>query len=99
MREVAEFRVAEEFASMLFADSEGRRLGDSVRKIEIETSDPRFVQIGRLQHEIQAKQGKHFFYGWHLDRRYSKGELARASCFKLIVSAVFEPAGEVCGTK
>jgi hypothetical protein len=99
MREIAEFRVDERYASMLFADSEGKRLGDSVCKVEIETSSPKFEQVGRIQSELRAKYGKPFFYGWILRRRYTKDELAAAACFQMHLSAVFEPPGELCGTK
>ena len=43
MREIAEFRVDEDFAAMLFRDDEGEKLGP-VRKILISTSDPRFPE-------------------------------------------------------
>jgi len=98
MRELAEFRVVEEFAPKLFADNEGKRLG-SVRKIELATNDPRFERIGDLQRETRVVTGRSFFYGWALRRQYSKAEFAAASCFHLSVTAVFEPAGEERGTK
>lgn len=99
MREIAEFRVDERFASMLFAESEGKRVGSSVRQIELETTDPRFAQVGRLQRELREKEGKPFFYGWNLKRKPSSQELRQASLFSLRVTAVFEPAGEERGTK
>jgi len=99
MREIVEFRVVQRFASMLFRVGEGKRLGDSIRKIEIDTRDPRFVEIGRLQRELQAKHNSSFFLGWGINRSYTIEELAKAACFQLTVSAVFEPAGEECGTE
>jgi hypothetical protein len=84
---------------MLFTEREGKRLGSSVRKVEIETNDPRYEQVGRLQFELRAKQGKPFFYGWELRRQYTKAELVTADLFSLRVTAVFEPAGEERGTK
>lgn len=98
MRELAEFRVAEDFAGKLFSANEGTRLG-SVRKIELATNDPRFDRIGDLQSETRAVTGRSFFYGWALRRHYSKAELTTASCFHLRIRAVFEPAGEERGTK
>jgi hypothetical protein len=99
MKELAELRVDEDFASMVFADSEGKRLGDGVRKIEIRTSDPRFAEIGRLDRELNEKEGKRFFYGWHLRREYTPEELNRAELFLLWAKACFEPEGESCGTR
>ena len=99
MREVCDFRVVEDFAARLFAENEGKRLGDSVRKIELTTDDPRFDRVGELQREIRATTGRSFFHGWLLRRRYTNAELAAADCFRLSVKTAFEPAGEECGTK
>jgi len=99
MQEIAEFRVVEEFAPRLFVDNEGKRLGDSIRKVELPTIDPRFGRIGELQKEINVTLGRSFFHGWNVRRRYTKKEIAAAACFHLAVTAVFEPAGEECGTK
>ncbi len=38
------------------------------------------------------------FYSWELIRKYSQDELDSAEILHLIVTAVFEPAGEECGT-
>ena len=97
MREVAEFRVDEDFAPMLFGDPEGEKLS-SVRRIEMDTTDPRFAEIGRLQTELRVTRSKPFFYGWRLRRYYARRELEAASLFRLIVTSYFEPAGEECGT-
>ena len=99
MRETAEFRVDEEFAPLLFSESEGRRLGDSVRKVELSTSDARFQRVGALQSELRRTHGKPFFYGWKLRRRFTKAELAAAQAFQLRFTSTFEPAGEECGTR
>src|ERR1700733_12730164 len=98
VREIAEFRVAEELASMLFADDEGKRLGTSFRKVEIDIKDPRFEQVGRLQRELNEKTGKPFFHGWDIVRHPSRQEFEQAGLFLLKITAVFEPAGEQCGT-
>src|ERR1051326_412877 len=99
MREFCEFRVVEEFASKLFAPNEGKRLGDTVRKIELATDDPRFEKVGELQRKTRATAGRSFFHGWILQRRYSRAELATAACVRLHATTAFEPAGEECGTK
>ena len=70
MRQVCEFRVVEEFAPKLFADDEGKRLGDTVRKVELATDDPRYHRIGELQRETITATGRSFFHGW--DIRYSE---------------------------
>jgi hypothetical protein len=99
MQTVYEFRVVEEFAPKLFANNEGKRLGDTVRKIELAADDPRFDRIGQLQKQMRATTDRSFFYGWNIRHVYSKAELAAANCFRLIVTPTFEPAGQECGTK
>jgi hypothetical protein len=98
MHEIAEFRVDEAFASLVFRDDEGRRLGDSVRRVEVDTNDPRFPRIGELQIELRRTKGKPFFYGWDLRRQYASDELARASLLQFIVRPTLQPTGEECGT-
>ena len=98
MKETCEFRVVEEFAPQLFGAEEGKRLGDSVRMVELETSDPRFGSIGRLQLKTRTQTNRSFFYGWILKRSYTASELRNASCFHLLFKSTFEPAGEECGT-
>ena len=98
MKQTCELRVVEEFAPKLFGAEEGKRLGDSVRQIELDTSDPRFAGVGRLQAETRAQTNRSFFYGWILKRSYSISEIKSASCFHLLFKSTFEPAGEECGT-
>jgi hypothetical protein len=98
MREIIEFRIPEEHAARFLRPDEGISLGGSVRKYELETSDPRFRQLGQFDRELKA-QGRAFFTAWTQRRHYSKGELDTAELFRLKVRSVFEPAGEECGTK
>ena len=98
MREVCEFRVLEEFFPLVFPGSEGQRISDSVRKVEVSTSDPLFQKVGAVQRQLKADAGKFFFAGWKLKRTYAKEELAAARAFLLSITAIFEPAGEECKT-
>jgi hypothetical protein len=100
MKEIVEFRIAGEFASLLFSENEGVKLANGlVRKIEIETSDPRYQEIGRLQRELKASHGKPFYYGENVKRTYTASEIKSAELFKLSPTKFIEPAGEECGTK
>lgn len=99
MREIAEFRVDEQFAPMLFAEHEGKRLGNFVRKVELQTIDPRYKRVGELQQHLRHSAGKPFYYGWSLTYKYSSRELHAASLLRLKITSVFEPASEECGTK
>ncbi len=98
MREIAEFRIVERHAPMLFSDSEGKKLGDIVRKVEINTKDPRFIRIGEIQAQLRADHDQSFFFGWDLRRKYSAAELKAAPLLHWQIWSVFEPAGEECGT-
>jgi len=98
MRETIELRVNEEFAHLLFKDSEGKRLGGIVRKITLSTRDPRYQQVGELQRSLRLERNKSFFFGWDITRRYTAAELKRAEFFSVYWTAAFEPVGADCGT-
>ena len=97
MREFWEFRIMEEHAHRLFADDEGKCLGEDVRKIIIAADDPRFNDIGRLQDKLRGRDDV-FFLGNDLQFRYTKREIEDAELFDVWITAVFEPSGEECGT-
>lgn len=98
MKEFAELRVRERFAKLLFRDDEGVRLGTSVRKIVLDTSDPRFQELPRLDAYCHKNFDTYFFAGWQKIYRYTKQEVAEAKLFHLNITKMFEPAGEECGT-
>jgi len=99
MKEITEFRVNEQFASMLLGNDEGKKMGYSVRVIDLDTDDPRYPDIGRLDQEVSAETGKPFFWSWRTRREYSDEEIASADLFRFEVRSFFEPAGEECGTE
>lgn len=99
MRETVEFRVVERFAPLLFSEKEGKRLGDSIRQVEMSTDDPRIRSVAELQHELSAKYNTPFFFGWKIRREYTAAELAAADVLQLRPTTYFEPAGEECGTQ
>jgi len=97
MKELYEFRIGEDYAPLLFAPSEHKRLG-SVRKALIPGDDPKLGEIGRLQTKLNKELGKSLYFGWDIYRSYSSAELEASRWFKLRIRKVFEPAGEECGT-
>ena len=97
MQELYEFRVYEEFASLVFRDDEGKRLGTSIRKVVLDRDDPRFERVRALQIEFRAR-GDFFFMGWGIKRKYSTVEIEAAPLFQVIPTRYFEPEGEECGT-
>jgi hypothetical protein len=97
MRQRFEFRVVEEYASLLFSDTEGEHLG-LARKITLDADDPRLPQVGKLQAELIATYDKQFFYGWRIERQYLPAELEAAILLHVDLMKWFEPAGEDSGT-
>jgi hypothetical protein len=98
MREFLDIRIPEEQAARWLKRSDGVCLGGSVRKLVMETDDPRMQVIERAQH-ASRQQGEEFAASWTWIRRYSERELKSASRLRLKVTAAFEPPGEMCGTK
>jgi hypothetical protein len=106
MKEFVEFRVDEKYAHRLFSEQEGKKIGNdgSVRKIIINTADPRFVKIGMLQKKLQTKRRlfgnghNYFFAGWEFERKYSKDEFDRAELYNFTLTKMFQPCGVECGT-
>jgi len=98
MRESIEFKIPEEHASRWLENHDGVSLGGSVRKLEPEKGDPRMQIVEKADRELKGR-GRSFFTAWRQRRTYTKAELEAAVRFRLRVAAVFEPAGEVCGTK
>lgn len=100
MRETYEFRVVEDFAGRLFGPNEGKDIGSKiVRLIELDGNDPRLPKVGEMQRLIEQESGRAFFHGWDIERHYSAREIQAATLFTLWITAVFEPAGEECGTE
>src|SRR5687767_8289757 len=98
MTELCELRVIEEYANLLFRPTEGERLGDSVRKIELRTDDPKFQRVGELQQEVRERFNRSFFHGWDLRYKYTHRELEAADLLRVRIKTAFEPEGERCGT-
>lgn len=97
MIERIEFRLLEEHACRVLGDSEGVRVSELVRKLELESSDPRLEDLLRLDHELQ-KEGDFLYVGWDITRTHTEDELASAELLRLIPTRQFEPDGESCGT-
>jgi hypothetical protein len=100
MKEFCELRVLDEHAHLLFSASEGKILGSgTVRRIVLDTADPRYQEIDRVDREIRRLKDSFFFAGWDLERTYTKKEMDAADMFHLRSFWTFEPAGEECGTE
>jgi hypothetical protein len=99
MRETLELRVSEKEAWRCFRPDEGIPLGDDVRKVMLPLPDERLPRIHEINEELRRSKSRSLFWGWHIHRRYSEKELQAAKLLKLWPKAMFEPAGEECGTE
>lgn len=97
MRESVEFRIPEEHAQRFLRPDEAKWIGEIARAVVAHTGDPLYERIGSIQRQF-SEQGKSFYYGWSIERKYSRRELEEAELLHLKITAVFEPAGEMCGT-
>jgi len=111
MKETVEIRIPEEWAAKNLGSlgeriplelPSGVHLQTSVanslitRKIVIDVNDPLFPDIDRRirQEKLRGPIGM----SARFRRVYTKNELLSADLFRLIITSVFEPAGEECGT-
>jgi hypothetical protein len=97
MTELVELRVFDEYANLVFDRHEGQLLESGIRKVVIRSDDPRVPDIVRI-HEGLREEHKFLFAGSRIIRKYSDAELESAEILVLLISSVFEPAGEECGT-
>lgn len=98
MKEIIELRINIDYANLLFQEFEGKKIGSSIKVIEITKDDPRYQQIPLIAEEVKRKYNKTFFYGWKIKRKYSKKEIENAELLQLKIKSIFEPTGEECGT-
>lgn len=102
MRERIELRVNVDHADLLFRPDEGELLGQRrhahLKRIVVDLSDPRLARIPEIEKELNAHRPVLFVGGWRIIREYTEQEVGEARLFKLWCAAVFEPAGEECGT-
>lgn len=97
MKEVCELRINNTFIDLLPKTIIGNDIGP-VTRIKIEKGTSEYQSIKDIAEKIKAKNSESFFYGWGINRKYSKSELVNALLFTLNMSNVFEPTGEECGT-
>ena len=98
MEETLELRLYEERAQALVGDAGSRDRSGTVRKIKMSPADPAVGRIKAAQAEAHLR-GQSVFSYWNLKRTYSPTELIAAELVQLLPNAMFEPAGEECGTE
>jgi hypothetical protein len=98
MQEIFEFRLFEKLASQHLSSNDGEVLGPITRKIKCQANDELYQRLGKLTRDLKARK-ELLLSSWNVVRRYTSAELAAATCFHLIITATFEPAGEECDTE
>lgn len=98
MADIIEFRILKEYAHLLLKPGEGKDNGSNV-VVHIPSDDPKFDKVGELSRLVRQKHNDYFFLFHHIQRKYTKKELAEANLFSVVVKTTFEPAGEECGTE
>jgi hypothetical protein len=103
MREKVEFRVPEEYAAQFLGAGVGTPLAQpgfppTIRKVTVATDDPLYRKVGDLYRDLRTR-GSFFYHGWQIRRFYSPEELRSGELFHLMITAVFDPTGQECGTK
>ena len=96
MKATYEFRLDEDDATRVFGPGVGRAL-DGVRVVRLDGTDPRMGLLGQAYAQ-RRREGDGLFYSWDVRRSYDSVELDRAELIHLVVTNVFEPPGEDCGT-
>jgi hypothetical protein len=94
MRAEIKFRISEEHARSIFDFSEGKAISERLRLVALSADDPRLAALARLY----AQHAGRGFYGWNVERKYSKSETERASLHLLEIQTGVLPTGEECGT-
>jgi hypothetical protein len=98
MKAFAEFRIPERYAQEFLSPTVGRTFDGFARQMRVSVGSSVYKQIGELENLILEREGKHFFLGWTIERRYTEEELMSAELLILKITKAFEPAGEECGT-
>lgn len=99
MRSKVEFRLAETDARTLLGPSVGRVLPSGLtRAVLVDEDDPAYQRIGAAHQQRRRRGDGGLFTSWIIRRTYNQTELKAAEIVKVEASAVFEPAGEECGT-
>ncbi len=99
MRETIELRLGNDTAQRILADDVGVRTGPNgfIRRLGLSPADPLMAQLTAEEAEARA-QGRTIFTYWNIRRTYTHAELTKTELIQLLLSIMFEPAGEECGT-
>lgn len=99
MKEIYEFRVREKYAKEFLPADLGECKMNLVRIVFAEKDTELFQQIQCLTKFVQERDNRFLFFGWGIQRIYSKSEISKAELLLLKIKRTFEPSGEECGTE
>jgi len=94
--EEIEIRVPEDRVGEIFSSDEGESIAGT-RVLRLQSTDARLVKVREL-HRRKWKEGGYFYSSAVPHRAYTSAELDSSEVLLLRPQALFEPAGEECGT-
>jgi hypothetical protein len=97
MKETYELRVVERRAHLAKLEKAGDAPSYGIIKVNIDSDDPRVSLIRKVSADLKCK-GQSLFFGWSINRKYTKDEISAAELFWLKPKSFFEPEGEYGGT-
>ena len=90
--------ICKEFSNLIPNEIQGIPRGDSLIRIEVDTSSPLYEEIRKANHYVRKELKDVFFFGWNYKRIYTEEEISNARLFKMSVRKYYEPCGRECGT-
>jgi hypothetical protein len=99
VKEIYQFRIPDDLASRYLPREVGETIGNilHVRKVITTPDSEEFACIRDADRELRSK-GSFFFTSISVRRKYTRPELDGAELLTVEINAMFEPAGEECGT-
>ena len=98
MKELLILDIRKKYSYLIPNEIQGTARGDSLIRIEVDTSSPMYEEIKRANQYVRKELKDVFFFGWNYKRIYTEEELRNARLFKMSVRKYFEPCGRDCGT-
>ena len=98
MKEIYDLRIRNEYVDRVLEPGDGKKRA-TVTILKVDSKDPKLKTIEKLYRELLKNEGKFLFSGWVIERSYEKKELEQAQVFFLTINSIFEPPGELLGTK
>lgn len=94
MKELYEFRVLNKYSHLLFNDNEGENIGSLVKKVILDTSSPKFKQIGEINNKLWLENHAFLFTYWECKRTYTNDEILSSEIIHLDIRKRLDTDGD-----